>query len=524
MRNQGLGSWTARRVRKSPLATAVIHRDRRYDYRELHARTLARAEQLRAAGLGRGERVAYLGPNHPAYLETLFAAGMLSAVFVPLNTRLAAKELAYCLTDSGSSLMVHTEDFADAAKEAKAAVDGLSGDGEGARIRLLTNEDETGSTTSRSEFDEPVGPDDPCMILYTSGTTGRPKGAVLTHGNLVWNAINVVVDTDLAHDEVTLVSAPLFHTAALGMTCLPTLLKGGTVVLEEAFNELRTLDLIPRHKVTLLFGVPAMYQRLADAPGFAEADLRSIRTLMCGGAPVPQTLIDRYLARGLGFVQGYGLTEASPGTLLLDAQHAVSKAGSAGVPHFFTDVRLFRHDGEGNSSGGEVVTGLGETGELRVHGPNVMAGYWGRPSETAQALDDDGWLRTGDLAVTDQDGYVRIVDRLKDLIISGGENISPAEVEEVFYRHPAVAECAVIGVPDERWGEVGRAVVVLRSPRGDGGDIENADALAAQLLQFAAEHLAKFKVPKSVVFIASLPRSGAGKALKSVLREQHGIP
>ena len=512
MRNQGLGSWTARRARKSPLATAVIHRDRRYDYRELHARTLARAEQLRAAGLGRGERVAYLGPNHPAYLETLFAAGMLGAVFVPLNTRLAAAELAYCLADSGSSLMVHTEDFADAAKAAVASVS----DGGGTQLRLLTEETRS---KGRSEFDEPVGPDDPCMILYTSGTTGRPKGAVLTHGNLVWNAINVVVDTDLAHDEVTLVSAPLFHTAALGMTCLPTLLKGGTVVLEEAFDELRTLDLIPRHKVTLLFGVPAMYQRLADAPGFAEADLSSIRTLMCGGAPVPRTLIDRYLARGLGFVQGYGLTEASPGTLLLDAQHAVSKAGSAGVPHFFTDVRLFRHDGDG--SGDEVVTGPGETGELRVHGPNVMAGYWGRPQETAQALDDDGWLRTGDLALTDRDGYVRIVDRLKDLIISGGENISPAEVEEVFYRHPAVAECAVIGVPDGRWGEVGRAVVVSRAPLRDAGV---ADALAAELLQFAAVHLAKYKVPKSVVFIASLPRSGAGKALKSVLREQYGIP
>lgn len=513
MRNQGLGSWTARRARKSPRATAVIHRDRGYDYQELHERSLGRAAQLSAAGLGRGDRVAYLGPNHPAYLETLFAAGLLGAVFVPLNTRLTTAELAYCLADSASTLLVHTDEFAQPADAAARAASQEADH----RVGLVrASEIEAGS----AELDEPVGLDDPCMILYTSGTTGRPKGAVLTHGNLVWNAINVVVDTDLAHDEVTLVSAPLFHTASLGMTCLPTLLKGGTVVLEEAFDEHRALELIARHRVTLLFGVPAMYQRLADAPGFAATDLSSIRTLMCGGAPVPRTLIDRYLARGLGFIQGYGLTEASPGTLLLDAEHAVSKAGSAGVPHFFTDVRLFSLDAPGpdGASGPEgAATAPGETGELRVSGPNVMAGYWGRPRETAGTL-VEGWLRTGDLAVADQDGYVRIVDRLKDLIISGGENISPAEVEEVLFRHPAVADCAVIGVPDERWGEVGRAVVVAR------GGVRPGDELAAALLEFAASHLAGYKVPKSVVFVESVPRSGAGKALKSVLREQHGAP
>ena len=515
MRNEGLGSWTVRRARKSPQATAVIQRERRYDYGELHERTLGRAEQLRAAGLGRGDRVAYLGPNHPAYLETLFAAGMLGAVFVPLNTRLAAAELRYCLADSGSTLLVHTEDFAEAARAAVAdGADGHGQGGSGAAIGLLTGEP---PAPRGPGFDEPVGLDDPCMILYTSGTTGRPKGVVLSHGNLTWNAINVVVDTDLARDEVTLVSAPLFHTASLGMTCLPTLLKGGTVVLEESFDERRTLELIAEHRVTLLFGVPTMYQRLADAPGFAEADLSSIRTLMCGGAPVPRVLIDRYLARGLGFVQGFGLTEASPGTLLLDVEHTVSKAGSAGVPHFFTDVRLAPLDPAGAPG---ARSRPGETGELCVQGPNVMRGYWNRPEETGQSL-TEGWLRTGDLGVADEDGYIRIVDRLKELIISGGENISPAEVEGVLYRHPAVRECAVIGVPDERWGEVGRAVVVTR-PSHRPADAAAAAALAAQLLAFATAHLAKYKVPKTVVFTETLPRSGAGKPLKSVLRAQHG--
>ncbi|MBR7830595.1 long-chain fatty acid--CoA ligase [Actinospica sp. MGRD01-02] len=498
MRNQGIGSWTARRARKSPHALAVLHRDRRFSYLDLRERSLRLAARLRAAGLQRGEAVAYLGPNHPAYLETLFAAGLLGAVFVPLNTRLAAAEVEYCLADSGARILIHTAQYARIAEEAGSTQEDL---------RSIAVDEEYERTLAQGPaepIDEPVAQSEPCMIMYTSGTTGRPKGAVLSHGNLTWNSLNVVVDTDFRHDEVTLVSAPLFHTAALNMTCLPTLLKGGTVILEETFDEARTLELISHQGVTTLFGVPTMYQRLADAPGFDETDLSGVRNLMCGGAPVPEPLLRRYLDRGLSFVQGYGMTEASPGTLLLDADHALSKAGTAGVPHFFTDVRLTRPDGS--------VAGPGEPGEIEVEGPNVMLGYWGRPVETRRAL-NDGWLHSGDLAATDEDGYVRIVDRIKDLIISGGENVSPAQVESVLYQHPGVAECAVIGVPDERWGEVGRAVVVVREPAVEGAEF------AAELLAFAAERLAKYKVPKSVVFTEALPRTGAGKVIKSALRE-----
>ena len=501
MRNQGIGSWTARRARKSPHALAVVHQDRRITYLDLHERSLRLAARLRAAGLGRGDAVAYLGPNHPAYLETLFAAGILGAVFVPVNTRLAAAEIEYCLGDSGTRVLIHTPSFAKAAEAASAELEDVT-------LISVDEEYERVLASGPAEpVDELVAQSEPCMIMYTSGTTGRPKGAVLSHGNLTWNSVNVVVDTDFAHDEVTLVSAPLFHTAALNMTCLPTLLKGGTVILEEAFDEARTLELISTLGVTALFGVPTMYQRLADAPGFDETDLSGVRNLMCGGAPVPESLIRRYLERGLSFVQGYGMTEASPGTLLLDASHALSKAGTAGVPHFFTDVRLARPDGS--------TAEVGEPGEIQVEGPNVMLGYWGRPVETRRAL-ADGWLHSGDLAAVDEDGYVRIVDRIKDLIISGGENISPAQVESVLYQHDVVAECSVIGVVDERWGEVGRAVVVLREP------YVPSDGLAAELLAYAADRLAKYKVPKTVVFTDSLPRTGAGKVLKSALRERHG--
>jgi fatty-acyl-CoA synthase len=500
MRNQGIGSWTARRARKSPQHLALVHPERSLDYAELHRRCTRLAHALRGLGVRRGDRVGYLGPNHPAFLETLFAVGQLGAVLVPLNIRLAAPELLHQLTDSGTSVLVHAPECAAqvAALRADAPVrDWVSlrgADAEDAGYEeLIARADET-------SLDEPVGLDELCMIMYTSGTTGRAKGAELTHGNLTWNSVNVLVDTDLAGDEVTLVSAPLFHTAALNMTCLPTLLKGGTVVLEQSFDPARTLEMIERQGVTVLFGVPAMYDAIAAHPRFAAADLSSVRSLLCGGAPVPTSTIRTYQARGLSFIQGYGMTEASPGVLLLDREHALAKTGSAGVPHFFTDARLAGLDGE--------QAAPGEPGEVAVQGPNVARGYWGLPDATAQSF-RGGWFHTGDLAVADEDGYVTIVDRLKDMIISGGENIYPAEVENALYDHPAVAECAVVGVPDDKWGEVPRAYVVLAPGQA---------ATEEQLLGSLLGRLAKYKIPKSVVFTGSLPRNAGGKVLKAQLR------
>ncbi|HZP53749.1 AMP-binding protein, partial [Actinocrinis sp.] len=411
MRNQGLGSWTARRARKTPSAVAVVHEETRYTYAQLHERATRLAHHLRTLGIRRGDRVAFIAPNHPAFLETLFAAGQLGAVFVPLNTRLSQRELDHCVSDSGASVLIHS------------ATCTLVAPGQVPTLRLTipigdAYEQIVSSGPIPEPIDEPISLDDTCLIMYTSGTTGRAKGAQLTHGNIIWNSINVLVDTDLAHDEVTLVTAPLFHTAALNMTCLPTLLKGGTVILEAAFDPARTLQLVERHGVTVMFGVPAMYQTVAADPKFATADLSSVRSLLCGGAPVPEPLIRTYLERGLSFIQGYGATEASPGVLLLDRDHALSKAGTAGVPHFFTDVRV-------NTLTGDLAE-PGERGEIEVQGPNVMRGYWGAPEATAQAL-HDGWLRTGDVATVDSDGYVKVVDRVKDMIISGGENVYSAE-------------------------------------------------------------------------------------------------
>ncbi|MFI2205143.1 long-chain fatty acid--CoA ligase [Streptomyces sp. NPDC020192] len=509
MLNQGIGSWPARRARKTPDRIAVVHEDDAITYRALHQRVLRLAHALRALGVARGDRIAYLGPNHPAYLETLFAAGVLGAVFVPLNTRLAAAELAYNLADSGSTVLVHSPEHTGTATAAASdtAVRHRITLGPAGADSLGYDDLLAGAATG--PLDEAVAPDDPCVIMYTSGTTGRPKGAVLTHANITWNSVNVLIDSDFASDEVTLVVAPLFHTAALNMTCLPTLLKGGRVILLAAFDAERVLEIIERRRVTYMFGVPTMYDALAARPRWATTDLSSLRTLTCGGAPVPARTIDTYLARGLAFSQGYGMTEASPGVLFLDREQTSAKAGSAGVPHFFTDTRVVLPDGRD--------AGPGERGEILVSGPNVMTGYWHRPEDTRAAVTDDGWLRTGDVARTDEDGYAYIVDRVKDMFVSGGENVYPAEVEAALLTHPAVRECAVIGVPHEVWGEVGHAVLVLEPGA-------RADADADEILAHARTLLAKYKVPQTVTIADSLPRTASGKIVKAAVRASYAHP
>src|SRR5690606_36432456 len=313
MRNQGIGSWPARRTRMTPGRVALTYREGHRTYRELAARVDRLASALRRLGARRGDRIAYLGPNDPALVETFFAAGALGAVFVPLNTRLAAPELDYVLRDCGAEILLL----------------GAGHDGAGLPGRHVTaaEYEDLVASGDPGPLDEPVDRDDPCLIMYTSGTTGRPKGAVLTHANLIWNAFNLLVDVPLRHDEVTLISAPLFHIAALAQTLIPSVLKGGRAILEPSFDVERTFDLVESERVTVMFGVPAMFTFLAQSPRWPDADLGSLRHLLCGGAPVPEPLIRRYQERGLTFLQGYGMTETAPGALFLAAEQSVAKAG-----------------------------------------------------------------------------------------------------------------------------------------------------------------------------------------------------
>jgi fatty-acyl-CoA synthase len=430
----------------------------------------------------------------------MFAVAKLGAVYVPVNTRLAPPELAYVLDHCGATLLLVEDALAEPTRRpevAELAIETVAFTrAAGAGLDDLAIED----MGELPEIDEPVGLDDLFMIQYTSGTSGRPKGVQLTHGNVVWNVVNLLVDVDLGSEEVALVTAPLFHTAALNQVLFPTILKGGTALVEAKFDPARAVDLIESERVTLLFGVTSMYLALAAAPRFDEADLSSLRTAMSGGAPIPESLLHAWLDRGLMIVQGYGLTEAAPGTTMLRAADGVRKLGSAGTSCFFTDVRVVVGDRDAET---------GEPGEVLVSGPNVSPGYWQDEAATERAF-DDGWLHTGDLATRDDEGYLRIVDRLKDMYISGGENVYPAEVEEALHAHQAIAECAVIGVPDETWGEVGRAFVVVRA-----GQELDADAVLSHL----EGRLARYKLPKSVVFVPELPHNASGKLLKSRLRE-----
>ena len=504
MLNQGLGSWIHKRRVKSHGHAAVIDGAVSLGYEQLAERIDRLANALAGQGIGRGDRVAYLGNNHPAYLETLFACGSIGAIFVPVNTRLAPREVAFALQDSGTSLLVNARQLESLAEAATAIAP--------VATRLVVEDDHetVGSyeaairSASDEHRDEPVSLDDTAIILYTSGTTGNPKGAILTHGNMTWNSLNVLVDYDVTSTQVALMIAPMFHVASLGMGALPTLLKGGTLVLQDRFEPSAVLAAIERHGITSLSGVPTTYQMLAEHPDWDATDLSSIRMLTCGGSAVPMRVLEAYEARGLSFSGGYGMTETSPGATSLQPEYSREKAGSAGLPHFFTGLRIV-------DAGGRDLPAH-EVGEILIQGPNVIPGYWNRDDATAGSFQDGAWFKSGDMGYVDDQGFLFIADRLKDMVISGGENIYPAQVEQAIMELPSVASVAVIGVPDQKWGEAVHAVIVP----AEGQHVTSED-VAAHL----DGKLARYKIPRTVEVVADLPRTASGKIRKTDLRENH---
>ncbi|MET3902449.1 o-succinylbenzoate--CoA ligase [Paenarthrobacter sp. 4246] len=516
MDNNGVGSWLHRRRIKSGTKTAVISGEQALSYADLADRADRLANAFKDRGVSKGDRVAYLGENHPSFVETFFACGLLGAIFVPLNTRLAAPELQFQLQDSGARLLVNADalDVVASASVTDTVVthrlvvapdDGT----DGSALTLPSGVERYGEVLEAATavpLDETVTLDDAAMILYTSGTTGKPKGALLTHGNITWNCINTVVDMDLNRNDVALMISPLFHVASLDMGLLPMLLKGATVVLEAKFDAGRVLELVGKHKVTTLNGVPTTFQMLCDHPGWSTADLTSLDKLTCGGSAVPGRVLEAYEARGIGFTSCYGMTETAPGATMLPVSRSKEKAGSAGLPHFFTDVRI------AGPMGG--VAPAGEVGEIQISGPNVIKEYWNRPEATADSYADSSWFRSGDMGHQDGEGFLFVSDRIKDMIISGGENIYPAEVEAAIAELPAVGSVAVIGVADDTWGEVPRAIVTLRA---------GSSLTEEQLRSHLDGRLARYKIPKSVVFVAEMPRTASGKIRKTDLRKHYAL-
>lgn len=498
-----LGSWIARRAAATPNLPAITFGESTWNYREFAVRIDRLAAELSAGGMRRGDRVGYAGLNHPDFLVTLFAAARIGAAFVPLNWRLTAGELGYILGNAQVHTLVADAERATVIDPVRAKA-GLQRAIALAPVPGWEVLDEL--LAGRAPLADPVfaQPDDVAVIMYTSGTTGRPKGAMLTHANLFWNNINALLAFDTSQNDVSLVCAPLFHIGGLNVTTLLTLQKGGRIVLMPTFDPAEALRLIAEHRVTTMFGVPAMFLFMSQHPVFADADLSSVRSFICGGAPVPEPLIHRYGERGIPFAQGYGLTETAPLALVLRTDEVGVKIGAAGnqvLP--LSDVRLVDANNQ--------PVPAGARGEICVRGPQVMTGYWRNPEATAAVIDTEGWFHTGDIGQADDEGYIWVIDRVKDMVISGGENVYPAEVEDVLYGHPAVAEVAVLGTAHEKWGEAVTAVVVLRP---------GAALTLEELREFAREQLAAFKLPIRLEFADALPRTQSGKVVKYQLREE----
>jgi fatty-acyl-CoA synthase len=496
------GRWSHDRALVTPARVAIEHGGETTSYAELDARSERLAEALVRLGLRRGDRVASLTGNRPEHVELFFACAKAALVLAPMRWRLAPGELAYQLGHAAPAALFvepQMDSLADAALEltaagprrvalARAGLDGLA---------------ESGGKTPPHP---PAQDNDDLLLLYTSGTTGRPKGARVTHRNCFWTNLSLDRIAELSEADVVLQVLPQFHVAGWNVQPLLAWWKGATVVLESRFDPARALELIERRRITTMMGVPANYLLMAAAPRFGDADLTSLRQAIVGGAPTPEPLLRTWGDRGVAIVQGYGLTEASPNVLCLPREYATRRLGWAGKPYPHIDVAL------GDPSSGAIVDGPA-SGELLVRGPGVFAGYW-RDPEATRACMRSGWLRTGDIAERDAEGFYRIRDRLREMYISGGENVYPAEIEAALHEHPAVADAAVIGVPDERWGEVGVAIVVLRP---------GATADERDLLAHCRARLAAFKVPRAVRFAEEVPRSAAGKLLKRELRERWSV-
>lgn len=499
MKYHGLGTWMPKRRLKSPDKVALVCEGKTFTYRQMADAADRVAGILSESGIRKGDRVAYLGENSPDFLHVLFGTVQLGAVFVPVNTRLAPPEIGHVLSDSGAAAIVFDPEFAErvAMVGDGVAVHIETGFGHAAAPGLAMMREDTTTEFLVAE----VSPDDPAAIVYTSGTTGKPKGAVLTHGNLTWVSLNCIIDYDIVSTDIALMISPLFHVASLGMGALPVVLKGATMVLEKGFEPGRALQQIQRHAITMLSGVPTTYQLMAEHPNWSTTDISSLKKLTCGGSAVPHRILNAYEERGLSFSQGYGMTETSPGATSLSPTMTRAKQGSVGLPMFFMDVRIT------DSDGAEVAAGT--VGEIEVAGPNVFWGYHGLPDASSESFTSDGWFRSGDLGYFDADGYLYISDRLKDMIISGGENIYPAEIENLIMDISGVTGAAVIGVPDARWGEVPIAVLTVRS--GCTIDVESVrSALDGRL--------ARYKLPKRVEIVESLPRTASGKVRKTDLR------
>ena len=494
--------WISRWAGYSPDAIMLQDDDsgRKISYSEARRMLLHTAGLLQEKhGIEAGDRVAVLALNHPEYVMLFFALQRIGAVLVPLNFRLAAPELEYQLTDSAPKLLLLEQAFQAVIEQTSFKNEKALLDGENGFVAQMQahHTDYAAAEPARPDFA------DTCMILYTSGTTGRPKGAMITNGMLFWNSINTGLRLNLVQHDVTLTFAPFFHTGGWNVLTTPFIHRGAKLILMRKFEPDKVLRRCEEEGITILFGVPTMMDMLHRSPLFESADLSRLRYAIVGGEPMPIPLIEAWHAKDVPIRQGYGLTEFGPNVFSLNEADALRKIGSIGFPNFYIEAAVKKDDAG--------FAGANEPGELVLRGPVCMKGYWNKPEETAKSI-VDGWLHTGDIVRRDEEGYYYVIDRKKEMFISGAENVYPAEVEHCYRTHPAVREIAVIGVPDPKWGDTGKAFIVLK---------KGASAPEpAQLMDWGRQRLAKFKVPAHYAFLDELPKSDSGKILKRSLKDR----
>ncbi len=496
----------ANAARRYPGRTALVAGEERYTFEQLQQRCAKLSGALLARGLGPGDRVALLFYNTPRFVEVYFACLRVGLVATPINFRLKGPEMSYILGDSGAKAFFFGPDFADTVAE-------IAGELENVRFMVTPGGDDSlgaedyGAFVEAGQYlpcDGSVAESHPCQLIYTSGTTGRPKGAVITHGNVMWNVVNTIWAREDRSGQVSIIVGPLFHTAALNNHLTIQISLGGTSVLIKSFEAEHLLQVIEKERATVISGAPTLFNLLLQHPRAGDYDVSSITKCTLGSAKLAtetkRQLID-FFPNIDGIYDIYGCTESSPTITCLNQVDCLRKNGSVGQALPFLSAKVV------DSQDRELPPG--EVGELVCKGPNVMNGYHNQPEATAQTI-VDGWLHTGDLAYRDQEGFFFIVDRIKDMIVSGGENIYPREIEEVLFTHPAIAEAAVVGVPDELWGESVVAYVALKKGRALSED---------EVIAFCKKNLASYKKPRQVRFLPQIPRNASGKVLKYKLRE-----
>ena len=500
-----VGEWISKRAFNKPERLFLQDEDgRRFNNREFNERVNRTAHALTALGVGKGERVAALLLNSIEFLEIFFACGKTGAIMVPVNFRLAVPELIYILKDSAPRALVYSSDFAEKVQAIKAA--GLPieryfrhGGDKLAEDHYFSDFTETFPSDEPRPADEPTD-DAPLFIMYTSGTTGDPKGAVLSNGNILFGAIHSLVGYGVNATFKSLVVAPLFHIGALAASSLPVIYAGGSLYLKSFYNASDVITLIQQEKINYMFAVPVMFQVMTKSEEWQRADFSHVHLFISGGAPIPVPVIREYQKKGVGFVQAYGMTEAGRLTAL-DLEDSIRKAGSVGKEVFHMKLRIVDEQGR------DVPPG--DAGEIIVRGPNVFSRYWNRPKETAEAI-RNGWFHTNDMGRRDEEGFLYVIGRKQELIISAGENIYPAEVERALQAMPEVREAAVVAMPDETRGEVVAAFVLLH---------EGRTLTEEQIIGALHGRIADFKIPKKVIFVQDFPRNPAGKILRRELKK-----